>query len=80
LLDGCFGDRTVSVFHERETPRPARLTIEGPHDLRGLTHRGEVRPQVFFAGLVREITYEESNGWHGIVGGGKSAVGPLERA
>jgi hypothetical protein len=37
-------------------------------------------PQVFFGGLVREITYEQSNGWHGIVEGGKSAVGPLERS
>ena len=26
-------------------------------------------PQVFFGGLVREITYEQSNGRHGIVGG-----------
>lgn len=37
-------------------------------------------PQVFFSGLVREITYEQSNWWHGIVEGGKSAVGPLERS
>ncbi len=77
LLDGRFRDGAVGVFDERKSACPAGLAIEGPHDLRGLTDRGEVRPQVFFGGLVREITYEQSNRRHGIVEGGKSAVGPL---
>jgi hypothetical protein len=28
-------------------------------------------PQVLFGGLVREITYEQSNRWHGIVEEGR---------
>ena len=77
LLDGRFRDGAVGVFHESKSARPPGLAIEGPHDLRGLTDRGEVHPQVFFAGLIREITYEQSDWRHGIVEGGKSAVGPL---
>jgi hypothetical protein len=77
LLDGRFRDGAVGVLHESESARPPGLAIKGPHDLRGLTDRGEVHPQVFFAGLVREITYEQSDWRHGIVEGGKSAVGPL---
>ena len=80
LLDRSLGRRAVCVFHERKPPGATRLAVERPDDLRGFPDGREMDPQVFFGGLVREITYEQSNGWHGVVEGGKSAVGPLLRS
>ena len=55
----------VGVLDERESTGPTGLPVERPDDLRRLTNRGEVRPQIVFGGLVRKITYEKSNRWHG---------------
>jgi hypothetical protein len=71
LLDGSLGTGTVGIFHEGESTSAPGLAVERADDLCRLTNRGEVRPQVFFGGLVREITYEQSDRWHGIVEEGR---------
>jgi hypothetical protein len=81
LLDRRFRNLAVGIFDECETSRPTGLTVKRAHDLCGLTDRGKVDPQVLFGGLVREITYEQSNWWHGIVEGREElAAGPLGRS
>ena len=58
LLDGRFRRVAIGVFDERKSTRAAGFAIERPHDLRGLADSGEMRPQVVFCGLIREIAYE----------------------
>jgi hypothetical protein len=70
LLNRGFGLRPLREFDEREAARAAGLAIERTNDLRGLADLGEVLAQVVFRGLIREITYEQSNWWHGTRGEG----------
>jgi hypothetical protein len=58
LLDRRFRHRPIGVFHEGESSRAAGFPVQRPYDLRRLTDGREMDPQVFFGGLVREITYE----------------------
>jgi hypothetical protein len=65
LTDSGFRRLAIRVFDKCESARASGLAIQRAHNLRRLTHRGEVRSQVVFGGLVGEIAYEQSNRWHG---------------
>jgi hypothetical protein len=80
LLNRGLRGLAIGIFHERKPTRAPGLAVERPYDLRGFADGRKVRPQVLFRGLIREIAYEQSNGWHGNRGGGKSAAGPLTGA
>ena len=68
LLDRGFGLRALRVFDEGKAARAAGFAVERADDLRRFADLREVRPQVVFCGLVREITNEQSNWWHGTRG------------
>jgi hypothetical protein len=70
LLDRRFGLRPLGVFHERKTTRSAGFAVERADNLRWFADLRKVLAQIFFRGLIREITYEQSNWWHGTRGGG----------
>ena len=74
LLNSGFRHRAIGIFNEREASRAAGFAIEGSDNLRGLADGGEMRPQIVFCGLIREIPNEQSNWWHGIVEGGKGRL------
>jgi hypothetical protein len=65
LSNGRFGSFAVGVFDEGKPARTSGLAIEGAHDLSRFTDRRKMHPQIVFGGLVGEITYEQSNRWHG---------------
>jgi hypothetical protein len=71
LLNRCFGCLAIRVFDKRKPACAASFAVEWPHDLRRFADGGKVRPQVVFRGLIREIAYEQSDGWHGIVEEGR---------
>jgi hypothetical protein len=58
LFDCRLGAGPVRVLHKRKATGPARFAIQWPHDLRWLADLREMRSQVVFSGLVREISYE----------------------
>jgi hypothetical protein len=62
LFDGLLGVRAVDEFHERESARTTRFTVDWQHDLRGRRDRAEVRAQVCFCGAVGKITDEQTDG------------------
>jgi hypothetical protein len=68
LLDRRFGLRPLGVFDEGKATRATGLAVERPNNLRRLTNLREMLTQVVFRGLVREISYEQSNWWHGTRG------------
>jgi hypothetical protein len=64
LLDGRLGGGAFRVLDERKTAGATGFPIEGTHDLRRLTDLREMRTQVVFGCLIRQVAYEQSDWWH----------------
>jgi len=65
LLDRRFGLRSLRVLDKRKASGAAGLAVEWTHDLGRLADLRKVLAQVVFRGLIREVTYEQADWWHG---------------
>jgi hypothetical protein len=65
LLDRRFGLRALRVFDKRKATGASSLAIEWTHDLRRLADLRKMLTQIVFCGLIREVTYEQADWWHG---------------
>jgi hypothetical protein len=65
LLNRRFGLRAFRVLDKREPTRAAGLAVERTHDLSWLADLRKMLAQIVFRGLIREVTYEQADWWHG---------------
>jgi hypothetical protein len=65
LLNRRFSLGTLGVFDERKAPGAPGLAVERTHDLRRLAHLRKVLAQIVFCGLIRKVTDEQADWWHG---------------
>jgi hypothetical protein len=68
LTDRLLGVRAFGVLDEREPAGPAGFTVERSHDLRRFADLRKMLAQIVFGGLIREISNEQTNWWHGTRG------------
>jgi hypothetical protein len=60
-LNRVLGVRPFEVLDEREPTRPARLAVDGQHDLRGRRDASEVGAQIGLGRGIRQIANEQTD-------------------